>query len=424
MKNKEYYHALRFELENCTGCTKCVRVCPTEALRVRNGKVLIDNRRCIDCGNCLRACQYNAIQAVADDLDRIAGFKYRLAVLSAAYAGQFSENIGYRTAKKAILQIGFDEVAEEAMVTGMMSRIIREYIREHADQKPILSSNCPAVVRLIQVRFPSLLPSLLHVEAPMSVLAAYFREKIAREKNLGEEEIGIFLVVPCISQVTAVHQPEGAYRHLQDGAIAIQSVYREAIGKIKQAERDERQVDIYPRGLSWAISGMQAEEINNGEIKTLAVNGIDNVIEILSKIENHQIEKYDYVVLSNCLNGCIGGILNNENPFIATSRIRDLIRSAQHIDFHDDHFYEMFKQGKFDVLALEARPILTLAPDIKDALIKLKEIEELTRKLPGLDCSACGSPTCRALAEDIVEGKASFNDCMVLSRKKRGTQEK
>ncbi|MHC1715887.1 MAG: (Fe-S)-binding protein [Acidaminococcaceae bacterium] len=36
-------------------------------------------------------------------------------------------------------------------------------------------------------------------------------------------------------------------------------------------------------------------------------------------------------------------------------------------------------------------------------------MEEVLSSLPGLDCGACGAPTCQCLAEDIVQGKAHEN---------------
>ena len=40
----------------------------------------------------------------------------------------------------------------------------------------------------------------------------------------------------------------------------------------------------------------------------------------------------------------------------------------------------------------------------------------ITAELPGLDCGSCGAPTCKALAEDIVRGEASVNDCIFVLR--------
>ena len=416
MKEKKYFHAIKLVSENCTGCTKCVRVCPTQALRIRNGKVQLDDDKCIDCGKCVVACKFDAIHTCADSLEIIDKFKYKLAIISTSYAGQFRESVGYMTAKKALLTVGFDEVAEESMITETMSKIVREYIKK-TDIRPIISSNCPAVVRLIQVRFPSLLQNVFHVEAPMSVLSVYYRKKICEEHNLQENEVGIFLIVPCVSQVTAVHQPQGTYKNLEDGAISVQDVYNHIMPNINKIVESDLQCDTYPKGLSWAISGAEAEEVNDGTLKTLAVSGIENVNDVLIKIENQRLEKFDYVVMNSCTNGCVGGVLNIENPFVATSRIRRLLRSAEHKDFHDEYFLKMYEQGKFDVLPLKPRSIMKLDEDIKTALVKMKKLKEIMDELPGLDCSACGNPTCQSLAEDIVNGEATINDCVVLLRK-------
>ena len=153
---KTFFHAIKLIHENCTGCTKCVRVCPTEALRVRDGIVQLDDNKCIDCGKCVVVCPFDAIHTRADKLEVIHDYKYKLAIISSSYAGQFPSYFGYKNAKKALLHIGFDDVAEESMVTGMMTKVIRDYVAKHSDIRPIISSNCPSVVRMIQVRFPSL----------------------------------------------------------------------------------------------------------------------------------------------------------------------------------------------------------------------------------------------------------------------------
>ena len=44
---------------------------------------------------------------------------------------------------------------------------------------------------------------------------------------------------------------------------------------------------------------------------------------------------------------------------------------------------------------------------------KLKEIDALCEDLPGIDCGACGCPTCRAFAEDVAEGLMSRIDCLL-----------
>ncbi len=413
-KETKYFHALQILEDNCTGCTACVRVCPTEAIRVRDRKAQIDPNRCVDCGNCVTVCPFHAILPRSDSLDLLSNFKHTVAIVSTSYFGQFTEDVSYGVAKQALFALGFDEVQEEAMVTDFMIEMIRDYIRANRDKRPILSSNCPTVVRLIQLKFPSLLPNLFHQEAPMSILTRYLREKIQAERGLAEDEIGIFLIVPCAAHVTAVHQPEGAYKHLQDGAFSIGMIYGKVREHIKNLQNHPPTIDTYPRGLTWALSGVQAELVDCEDIRALSVNGVENVMEILSRVEDHYLDQYDYIVLRSCTNGCVGGCFNVENPFVAMSRIKKMIKEGENGEVDVRDLEELYGEGEFEVAPLTPRPVMELDKDIKTAIVKMKQINEILTTLPGLNCSACGSPTCYALAEDIVQGKAAIEDCVVL----------
>lgn len=416
-KDTRYFHALQVLEDNCTGCTSCVRVCPTEAIRVRDRKAHIDPNRCVDCGNCVEACTFHAIIPRSDPLDIIKNFKYKVAIPSTSYFGQFTEDVSYEVAKQALYELGFDDVQEEAMVTQFMIEVIRDYIRANRDKRPILSSNCPTVVRLIQLKYPSLLPNLFHQEAPMSILTRFLREKIKVEKGLQDSDIGIFLIVPCVAHVTAVHQPEGAYKHLQDGAFSIGMIYGRVREHIKNLQNHPPKIETYPKGLTWALSGVQAELVDCDDIRALSVNGIANVMDILSRVEDHYLDQYDYIVLRSCTNGCVGGCLNVENPFVAMSRIKKMIKDGVDSEIDVSPLEELYHDGEFDVAPLAPRPIMELDKDIKQAIVKMKKLNEILSSLPGLNCSACGSPTCYALAEDIVQGRATIDDCVVLLKR-------
>ena len=409
-----YFHALRIKQGNCTGCTACVKVCPTEAIRIRNKTVIIDERRCIDCGNCIEACSFNAIVPYSDDFEIMDKFKHKIAIFSTVYAGQFSEANNNTTIKKTILRLGFDEVAEESSVVDFMTEIIQKYIRDNQDIRPVLSNGCPAIVRLIQVRFPSLLPNLFHIEAPMSILSYYLREQAKEKYSLTDEEIGVFVIVPCISQVTAVHQPEGTYKSYQDGAFSIKQVYSQAQEFVKEAWYDNKPIDTYESGLTYGIAAQEADRIDSKDIRVLSVTGIKNCIEILSRIEDHHFDQYQYVVLRSCDVGCVGGGLTVENKFIAMSRLKKLGSKANDDKLDYTKFWELHKQKKFAVQKLKPRSIMELDDNLFAALQKIQEIQKIVKILPGINCSACGCPTCYALAEDIVQGKAVLDDCLIL----------
>ncbi|HEX9021247.1 MAG TPA: 4Fe-4S binding protein [Nitrospirota bacterium] len=47
----------------CTGCGTCLDVCPTEAIKLQDGRAVI-TIDCIDCGACPRVCPEGAIKQV------------------------------------------------------------------------------------------------------------------------------------------------------------------------------------------------------------------------------------------------------------------------------------------------------------------------------------------------------------------------
>lgn len=49
-------------VENCVGCSCCVRVCPSGAIRMTKEEFIIDLKKCIFCGNCSYYCPKGAIK--------------------------------------------------------------------------------------------------------------------------------------------------------------------------------------------------------------------------------------------------------------------------------------------------------------------------------------------------------------------------
>ncbi len=92
-------------------------------------------------------------------------------------------------------------------------------------KKPVISSACPAVVRLIRVRFPDLCDHVLPLKSPMEVAAMLAREEAVRKTGLSPEEIGIFFLSPCAAKVTDVRVPIGIERSQVDGVLAISDLY-------------------------------------------------------------------------------------------------------------------------------------------------------------------------------------------------------
>ena len=89
MEKKQIYHSVKLEKDRCVGCTTCLKRCPMECIRVRNGKASILYELCIDCGVCVRICPHNAKVAQTDPINAIFRYKHRIALPAPTLYGQF-----------------------------------------------------------------------------------------------------------------------------------------------------------------------------------------------------------------------------------------------------------------------------------------------------------------------------------------------
>ena len=161
MEEANFYHALKIDNDRCIGCTHCMKECPTGAIRIRDGKALIHKDWCVDCGECLKSCPTEAIYVEQDDFQRIFDYRCRVALMPTVFIGQFSKYTTEKEIISAVMELGFTHVFQVEFTADM---IHKEMVRqmENAEEKPVISSFCPAIVRLIQVRFLS----LIHISEP------------------------------------------------------------------------------------------------------------------------------------------------------------------------------------------------------------------------------------------------------------------
>ncbi len=411
----EYFHSVTLDEDKCKGCTNCIKRCPTEAIRVREGKARIINERCIDCGECIRICPHHAKKAITDPFEMIDKFKYKVVIPAPAIYGQFKTDFTRNHILTALTEIGFDEVYEVAKGAEIITEETKKLMKKDGHKMPLISSACPAVVRLIQVRFPNLIDNIVRLESPMEVSATIARNKIASKKGINPEDIGVFFITPCAAKVTSVKAPYEKEKSSVDGVISIKDIYLRILNKLDTVKNPKKLAKAGFEGIRWANSG--GEGLALGTEKFLAVDGIHNVITILEEIENDKLEDVDFIEALACTGGCLGGALTVENMYVAKTRLK------KHIDLAKENASRLGKVEKTNedyiwTGKIEHKPVMRLDNDFDTAMKKLEELETICDDLPGLDCGACGAPSCRALAEDIVRGIADETDCIFKLRDK------
>lgn len=410
-----YEHSVFLDAPKCTGCTTCLRHCPTEAIRIRDGRAVINEDRCIDCGECIRTCPHKAKKAVCSKLESMDAFRWKIALPAPTLYGQFDNLDDVDYVLDGLRRLGFDEVFEVSKAAELVSAYTRQYLNTEGVKKPVISSACPVVVRLITLRYPSLKDNLLPLLPPMEVAAKMAREKaLAEHPDLRAEDIGICFISPCPAKASYVKNGFADYESRVDAVVSISDVYFRLINEMKPEEQPRNLSSSGMLGIGWASSGGEAAALYNDNF--LAADGIDNVNRVLDQIDNGNIPPVDFVELNACTGGCVGGVLTVQNPYIAKARLQTLRRflpvSCNFLPEGQSYIPDDCFCNELPVY----RPIARLADSMAESMRMLADIQALRGELPGLDCGACGAPTCRAFAEDVVRGTACRNDCLLARR--------
>ncbi len=410
----DYKHSVSLDIEKCKGCTTCLKRCPTEAIRIRDGHAVINSGRCIDCGECIRVCPYKAKKATHDSLSILGDYKYTIALPAPSLYGQFDnlDNIGYII--RGLKDLGFDDVFEVACAAELVSAYTRKYIKRDDVKKPVLSSACPAITRIISMNYPDLCENIMPILPPVDIAAILARDKaLSEHPELKPEEIGIIFISPCPAKVSYVKNSFAGDRNYISATISVRDVYFALLDVMKKREDEPLEsTDSGMVGIGWASTGGESTAILND--RYLAADGIENCIRVLDQIENSDITTLDFIEFNACSGGCVGGAMTVANPYIAQARLQSLKRylpvspNRPASDWIPDQY--------FHEKTVEYNPYSLLSDDRKTAMRMMSDIEAITKELPGLDCGSCGAPTCMAFAEDIVKCETSADECTVIMR--------
>lgn len=405
-----YEHSVYLDEKKCSGCTACLKHCPTEAIRIREGHASIDPDRCIDCGECIRVCPHNAKKAVCEKLSAMDKFKWKIALPAPSLYGQFDnlEDVDY--VLDGLIKIGFDDVFEVSAAAELVSAYTRLYLKTDGVKKPAISSACPVVIRLIGLRFPSLTDNIIHMLPPMEIAAMLARKRAKREHpELTDEEIGVCFISPCPAKVSYVKNGFAGYKSQVDTVVSINDIYFQLIAKMQPKADIKSLSNSGMIGIGWASTGGEATAIFNESY--LAADGIENVIRVLDQVENGNIPPLEFIELNACSGGCVGGVMTMQNPFIAKARLQTLRRylpvSQNFLSKEESYIPESYIFNEIPTY----HPISRLSDSMAESMRMMADIQKLRDTLPGIDCGACGAPNCRAFAEDTVRNKSCGAKC-------------
>ncbi len=409
----DYKHSVSLDVEKCKGCTICLKRCPTEAIRIRDGHAQIDSKRCIDCGECIRRCHHKAKKASYDKFSSLPKDKFLIALPPPTLYGQFQNLDDIDYILQGLLDLGFHHVYEVARAAELVTEYTRRYLAMPDIPRPVISSACPVVTRLISLRFPYLCDNVIPILPPIEIASMLAKTEAKRlHPELRDEDICTVFISPCPAKVSYVKNGIDGKASNVDYVVSLSDIYFKLLEVMKKQPVEVPVSRVGMVGVSWASSGGEGSALLND--RYLAADGIENVINVLDQIENGEFPYLEFIELNACNGGCVGGVMTVENPYIARVKLQNIRRYlpvTQNRPPKDDTVIP----EKFATTKLTYMPV-KLHEDMAEAMSLMAQAEEICKTLPGLDCGSCGSPTCKAFAEDVVHGEADYEGCIVKMR--------
>jgi ferredoxin-like protein FixX len=398
----------------CVACMACSRICPTKAIRVREGLARIEYQLCIDCGACVRACRHGAACAATTPSSDLHHFEYKVAVPSLTLYAQFGRDVTPTRVQYALTQLGFDSTYDISWMCEMLAGATDAYVNEGQGPWPKISVTCPAVVRLVQIRYPGLIANLVPIGTARELSGKLLRRRLSDELGLAPEKIGIFFITPCTAIMDSILSPVGLEQSYFDGALSIAEIYGPLLRALETAPPADALTDeISPRGLLWAMAG--GEIAGMRDANTMTVKGPD-VQYVFDRLESGTFQGVDFIEAYICPDGCVSGGLTVEGRYAAQRNIQKIAKSlGASPAVGEERIRRLLREDFFaSEEEITARPVQPLGRDLREAVARQKELEALIPVLPGKNCAACGAPDCASLAEDIVRGEASLTDCVFV----------
>ena len=392
---------LTLKKSNCKNCYKCIRHCPVKSIRFSGNQAHIIGNDCILCGQCFVVCPQNA-KEIADGTEKVRVLLQSGKPVVASIAPSFIANYegtGIEAMREALKKLGFYD-AEETAVGATIVKTEYERLVNEEKNDIIITSCCHSVNLLVQKYFPNELPFLAKVLSPMQAHCADIKKRIPEAKTV--------FIGPCLSKKDEAEMYGGtvdAVLTFEELTVWFKS--ENITPEKKIIGNNESLARLFP-----TTGGILKTMTNkNPDYVYMAVDGVENCINVLRDIENGNIHKC-FIEMSACSGSCTGGPVMEKYH---RSPVRDFMAVSQYAGKQD-----------FDVVQPEVQEIAKSFSYIErnTAVPSENEITEIMKRMgkfrpeQELNCGSCGYNTCREKAVAIYQGKVEISMCLPFLKDK------
>ena len=398
---------INFKDASCARCYKCLRHCPTKAIRVIDGHAQIIKDLCVFCGHCTQVCPQNA-KTFDSDVNyvkrMIAKGETVVVSLDPSYKGILRYNEDGQVVD-GLLKLGFSQVRETAEGAALVTEEYRKLIEE-GTMENIISTACPVATYWVEKHYPELVPYLAPVISPMIAHGKLIK------KHLGND-VKVVFIGPCLAKKAEAEidpRNKGAVDAVIEFVELEEWLEEEGIDLHTCEEKPFANPDPMVNQL-YAVNRGVLRSIQAygglGKYLDISVYGRQNCKDLLYSMTKGYL-KNTFVELNACDGVCINGPgVNTKRGFRFKARM-DIESSAIH----------QAPDMKYKLEEAEMRT--TYEPrDIKEKMPSEEELQEIMKTIGRrnskveFDCGACGYETCREKAIAIYQGKAEASMCQL-----------
>jgi iron only hydrogenase large subunit-like protein/uncharacterized Fe-S cluster-containing protein len=395
---------------SCRDCYKCVRHCPVKAIRVNDNHAEVVAERCIGDGRCVTICPQSA-KKVVSQVDLVKSFLRSGVKIAASLAPSFVAAFDMEPGRlvAALHRIGFNYVEETVEGAELVARAHAELVGRR--EGPVIASCCPAIVNLIEIYYPKLLPYLAEVVSPMTAHGKILKIRYGQDCK-------VVFIGPCITKKGEA--AEGVSIDAVLTFLELEALITEA--RIDPATLEIEKFDGLGAMRSHAFpspGGLARAALLSTDLLAKEIISIDGLEETIQFLDNFRTVKDNYrlIELLACRGGCINGPGMTDCSGIFQRR-EELLGYAQQQQRTNPERGGNRQPIRPDLSRLYRNRGLEEA---EPSEVEIQAILARTGKYQPqdeLNCGACGYNSCREKAVAVARGLAEVDMCIPFMRAK------
>jgi iron only hydrogenase large subunit-like protein len=385
----------------CRDCYRCLRNCPVNAIRLKDGQAAVEPDRCILCGLCLKECPQGAKQ-FRRDVEKVKKLLLDCEKVAVSIAPSFPSIFETWEAERIpslLRKFGFSFVSETAEAAFYVARESEKYFSTK-ESGLCMATACPSFVNFIEKYRQEDVKNLVPVVSPMIAHAKRIKEKLGKNSK-------VVFIGPCLAKKGEAER--SSYEGIIDSVLTftelLEWIEEDGIDlkMLEASEFDEKVIGdarLFP--LTGGMSKTAMLEADNFNTSVFSLSGMNEIKDAINSFNSTESKVLIEPLV--CTAGCVNGPGLPKTPFIYSRKEKVISYAKKNHTFEFDG-----NENKTDLKTWFASNSKVSEREFTEE--EIRQTLERTGKLheeDQLNCGACGYSSCLDNAKAILMGMLEF----------------